>query len=47
METVTESDDWIADEKLAPIVVVIDEFANLADQLETKKEQNMLKHRLM
>ncbi len=30
----------IADEKLAPIVVVIDEFADLADQLETKKEQN-------
>ncbi len=29
----------IADEKLAPIVVVIDEFADLADQLETKKEQ--------
>lgn len=27
-------------EKLAPIVVVIDEFADLADQLETKKEQN-------
>ncbi len=26
--------------KLAPIVVVIDEFADLADQLETKKEQN-------
>lgn len=30
----------IAAEKLAPIVVVIDEFADLADQLETKKEQN-------
>ena len=30
----------IASEKLAPIVVVIDEFADLADQLETKKEQN-------
>jgi len=30
----------IATEKLAPIVVVIDEFADLADQLETKKEQN-------
>lgn len=30
----------IANEKLAPIVVVIDEFADLADQLETKKEQN-------
>lgn len=30
----------IADEKLAPIVVVIDEFADLADQLETKKEQS-------
>lgn len=29
-----------ATEKLAPIVVVIDEFADLADQLETKKEQN-------
>ncbi len=29
-----------AKEKLAPIVVVIDEFADLADQLETKKEQN-------
>lgn len=27
-------------EKLAPIVVIIDEFADLADQLETKKEQN-------
>lgn len=27
-------------DKLAPIVVVIDEFADLADQLETKKEQN-------
>lgn len=26
-------------EKLAPIVVVIDEFADLADQLETKKEK--------
>jgi hypothetical protein len=30
----------ICAEKLAPIVVVIDEFADLADQLETKKEQN-------
>lgn len=30
----------VANEKLAPIVVVIDEFADLADQLETKKEQN-------
>lgn len=30
----------IAGEKLAPIVVVIDEFGDLADQLETKKEQN-------
>ena len=30
----------IADEKLAPIVVVIDEFADLADQLETTKERN-------
>lgn len=30
----------ITDEKLAPIVVVIDEFADLADQLETRKEQN-------
>ena len=30
----------IATEKLAPIVVVIDEFADLADQLETKREQN-------
>ena len=29
-----------ADEKLAPIVVVIDEFADLADQLETTKEKN-------
>lgn len=29
-----------AEEKLAPIVVVIDEFADLADQLESKKEQN-------
>jgi len=28
------------EKKLAPIVVVIDEFADLADQLETKKEQN-------
>lgn len=27
-------------DKLAPIVVVIDEFADLADQLETKKEKN-------
>ena len=26
--------------KLPPIVVIIDEFADLADQLETKKEQN-------
>ena len=30
----------VAAKKLAPIVVVIDEFADLADQLETKKEQN-------
>lgn len=30
----------IASKKLAPIVIVIDEFADLADQLETKKEQN-------
>ena len=30
----------IAEKKLSPIVVVIDEFADLADQLETKKEQN-------
>lgn len=30
----------VSSEKLAPIVVVIDEFADLADQLETKKEQN-------
>ncbi len=30
----------ISSEKLAPIVVVIDEFADLADQLESKKEQN-------
>ena len=30
----------IATNKLAPIVVVIDEFADLADQLESKKEQN-------
>lgn len=30
----------ISTEKLAPIVVVIDEFADLADQLETKKEQD-------
>lgn len=30
----------IASKKLAPIVVVIDEFADLADQLESKKEQN-------
>ena len=30
----------IATEKLAPIVIVIDEFADLADQLESKKEQN-------
>lgn len=30
----------IAEEKLPPVVVVIDEFADLADQLETKKEQN-------
>ncbi|MBR3362216.1 MAG: DNA translocase FtsK [Lachnospiraceae bacterium] len=29
-----------AEEKLSPIVVVIDEFADLADQLETKREQN-------
>lgn len=29
-----------AEEKLAPIVVVIDEFADLADQLETTKERN-------
>lgn len=29
-----------ASEKLAPIVVVIDEFADLADQLETTKEKN-------
>lgn len=29
-----------AEEKLAPIVVVIDEFADLADQLETTKEKN-------
>ena len=29
-----------ATEKLAPIVVVIDEFADLADQLETAKEKN-------
>ena len=29
-----------AAEKLAPIVVVIDEFADLADQLETTKEKN-------
>lgn len=29
-----------ATEKLAPIVVVIDEFADLADQLETTKEKN-------
>lgn len=29
-----------ASKKLAPIVVVIDEFADLADQLETKKEQS-------
>ena len=28
------------EEKLAPIVVVIDEFADLADQLETKKERD-------
>lgn len=28
------------DKKLAPIVVVIDEFADLADQLETTKERN-------
>ena len=28
------------EEKLAPIVVIIDEFADLADQLESKKEQN-------
>lgn len=30
----------ISAKKLAPIVVVIDEFADLVDQLETKKEQN-------
>jgi hypothetical protein len=30
----------VSAERLAPIVVVIDEFADLADQLETKKEQN-------
>ncbi len=30
----------ISSKKLAPIVVVIDEFADLADQLETKKDQN-------
>lgn len=29
-----------AEEKFAPIVVVIDEFADLADQLETTKEKN-------
>lgn len=29
-----------ATEKLAPIVVVIDEFADLSDQLETKKEKD-------
>lgn len=29
-----------AEKKLAPIVVVIDEFADLADQLETTKEKN-------
>lgn len=29
-----------ATEKLAPIVVIIDEFADLADQLETTKEKN-------
>ena len=29
-----------AKEKLAPIIVVIDEFADLADQLETTKEKN-------
>jgi len=29
-----------ASDKLAPIVVVIDEFADLADQLETTKEKN-------
>lgn len=29
-----------AEDKLAPIVVVIDEFADLADQLETTKEKN-------
>ena len=29
-----------AEEKLAPIVVVIDEFADLADQLESTKEKN-------
>lgn len=30
----------VSAKKLAPIVVVIDEFADLVDQLETKKEQN-------
>lgn len=30
----------IASKKLAPIVVVIDEFADLVDQLESKKDQN-------
>lgn len=30
-----------SEEKLAPIVVIIDEFADLVDQLETKKEQDL------
>ena len=30
----------VAEKKLEPIVVVIDEFADLADQLDTKKERN-------
>ncbi len=30
----------VTSKKMAPIVVVIDEFADLADQLETKREQN-------
>lgn len=30
----------VSPKKLAPIVVVIDEFADLADQLETKREQS-------
>ena len=29
-----------AEKKLEPIVVVIDEFADLADQLETKKDRD-------